>query len=605
MPIADMLALGVCWLSLTEVYWAMDAGLRRCTVLAVLALLLPVAAQTSPPDNDFQTLLHRGFEFHQREQYSEALSLLQRAWKLQPHDYFVNLLLGIDLLRTGRAPECIAFLKDAGRQRPKEEFPHEYLGEAQASLSHYAEAAGAYGEAVRVAPQSSQAAVALVDFSLARFAALSRQLRSSERGLAAEYRIEALSHPVVDGLSRQLLRRSAALDPEAPGIWSDLAIADFAAGDQPSAAQDAGQALQRNPHDLRAWQAEAMLAAQKGDWNQAARRLNAIAQRSPATLVQAAGEWPSRLQPGGASSVSGAAAIFLACAGQVKCSPLELAHKLPPAKGCGGASPANLFHEQRWECVAALPSLQPRASLQRGAALAHIARCDRAIPALERGLASTPEVEPMFLLSVCYARQAGEVASRLQQSASDKAQLHMIRGDILLRLRADGAGAAAEYKTALETGDKDGSLWARLAEAQLAAGQPDVAQLSAHRALGLNAHSLPAMRTLARISMQNRDYTTALPYLRQLAQREPQDLGTRVELGTACAQTGALEEARSNLGTALRHGYPDQKGSLHYLLGTVLRRLGRGSEAEQAFAAARRLSDNFQQTSHRDQDEHP
>jgi tetratricopeptide (TPR) repeat protein len=584
----------------------MDAGLRRCTVLAaVLALLLPVAAQTRPGDNDFQALLHRGFEFHQREQYSEALPLLQRAWKLQPHDYFVNLLLGIDLLRTGRASECIAFLKEAERQRPKEEFPQEYLGEAQAALDHYAEAAAAYGEAVRVAPQSSQAAVALVDFSLARFATLSRQLRSSQRGLAAEYRIEALSHAVADPLRRQLLRRSAALDPGAPGIWSELAIADLGAGDQTSAAQDAQQALQRNPGDLRAWQADAMLAAEKGDWNQAARRLNAIAQRSPATLAQAAAQWPSRLQPAEAAAVSGPAALFLACVGHANCSPSELARKLPPAQRCASASPANLFHEQRWECLAALPSQQPRASLQRGTALAHMARCDRAIPALERGLSSTAEVEPMFLLSVCYARQAGEVASRLQQSASDAALLHMIRGDILLRLRADGAGAAAEYKSALASGDKDGSLWARLAEAQLAAAQPDLAQQSARQALELNPHSLPAMRTLARIAMQNRDYSTALPYLRQLAQREPQDLGTRVELGTACAQTGALEQARSNLGTALQHGYPDQKGSLHYLLGTVLRRLGRAPEAEQAFAAARRLSDNFQQTSHRDQDEHP
>ena len=584
----------------------MDAGLRRCTVLvAVLALLLPVAAQTPPVGDDFQTLLRRGFEFHQREQYSEALPLLQRAWKLQPHDYFVNLLLGIDLLRTGRAAECIVFLREAGRQRPKEEFPHEYLGEAQASLGHYAEAAGAYDEAVRVAPQSSQAAVALVDFSLARFAALSRQLRSSEHGLAAEYRIEALSHSVAGASRRQLLQHSAALDPEAPGIWSELAVTDLGAGDQASAAHDAQLALQRNPDDLRAWQAQAMLAAQRGDWNQAAYRLNAIAQRSPATLAQAAGDWPSKLQPGEAGFVSGAAAIFLACLRQPSCSPRELSRKLPPAKRCVGASPANLFHEQRWECVAALPSQRPPISLQRGAALAHIGRCNLAIPALERGLASTPEVDPMFLLSVCYARQAGEVASRLQQSAGDEALLHMIRGDILLRLRANGAGAAAEYQTALAAGDNNGRLWARLAEAQLAAGKQDAAQQSAHKALELDTHSLPAMRTLARIAMQNRDYATALPYLRQLVQREPQDLGTRVELGTACAQTGALEEARGNLGTALQHGYPDQKGSLHYLLGTVLRRLGRGSEAEQAFAAARRLSDSFQQTSHRDQDEHP
>lgn len=581
----------------------MDAGLRRCiTFIAAIALLLPVAAQVPPEASDFDVLLHRGFEFHQREQYSAALPLLQRAWKLQPHNYFVNLLLGIDLLRTGRAAECIAFLKEAARQRPKEEFPYEYLGEAQAGLGHYAEAASAYRNSVRVSPQSSQAAVAVVDFSLARFAALSRQLRSSERGLAAEYRIEAMSHSLNDPSRRQLLLRAAALDRDAPGIFSELAVADVAAGDAAAARQDTEEALQRNSNDLRAWEAQAMRAAEKGDWAEVAQRLNAIAERSPSALAQAVAEWPARLQPGDESLVSGAAAVFLRCV-QANCSTEELSHKLPPPRGCSKAAPATLFRAQRWDCLAAAPSAQ--VSRERGMALALINRCNRAIPVLERSIVPSPEVEPMFLLSVCYARQAGEVASRLQQSGGEEALLHMIRGDILLRLRADGPAAVAEYQAALAAGDKSSSLWARLAEAQLAANQPDTARQSAQKALALDSHSLSAMRTLARIAMQSRDYATALPYLRQLAGREPKDLGTRVELGTACAQTGALQDALNNLGTALQRGYPDEKGSLHYLLGTVLKRLGRGPEAEQAFATARRLSDNFQHSSRRDQDERP
>jgi Flp pilus assembly protein TadD len=39
---------------------------------------------------------------------------------------------------------------------------------------------------------------------------------------------------------------------------------------------------------------------------------------------------------------------------------------------------------------------------------------------------------------------------------------------------------------------------------------------------------------------------------------------------------------------------------LHSLLGTVLKKMGRDAQAEQAFAEAARLSDAFQQRSYRD-----
>lgn len=581
----------------------MEAGQRGCILLLVVIIfLLPAAAQTRTTATDFDDLLHRGFDFHQRQEYAQALPLLQKARRLRPQEYFVNLLLGIDLLRTGRPAEAVGFLKEAARRRPGEEFPYEYLGEAQATQYNYAAAADAYAGALRVAPQSSQAAVAMVDFSLARFAALSRQLRSSEHGLAAEYRIEALSHSAGDSSRRQLLQRAAALDGDAPGIWSDLALADIAAGDHTTAGQDLREALRRNPNDLHAWEAEAMLAAQSGEWKAAARRLNAIAERSPAMLAQAAAGWPASLQPAESASFSGPAAIFFACVRRRNCPPEALEPKLSPPLRCAGAAPELLFQQQRWECLAESRTAHP---LQRATAFARTGRCREAIPLLERGIGSNPIVEPLFLLSICYARQAGDTAARLPPSPSNEAALHLMRGDILLRLRADGAGAAREYESALAAGDREAGLRARLAEAQLASGQTDAARQSAQAALRLEPHSPAAMRTLARLAMQDRAYATALPYLRQLAAREPRDLGTRVELGTACAQTGALAEALSNLSSALDQGYPDEKGSLHYLLGTVLRRMGREAEAEQKFAVARRLSDAFQHTSRQEQNEHP
>ena len=102
--------------------------------------------------------------------------------------------------------------------------------------------------------------------------------------------------------------------------------------------------------------------------------------------------------------------------------------------------------------------------------------------------------------------------------------------------------------------------------------------------------------------MQERDYATALPYLREFVASSPTDAVARIELGKACAQTGALDEAWRNLAPVLDRGYPDEKGSLHYLLANVLKRVGRAQEAEKEFSESQRLSAAFQQKSYRDRE---
>jgi tetratricopeptide (TPR) repeat protein len=587
---------------------------RRQIPLMAFATFLTVAAgvwgQAAPAPN-FDGLLRQGFEYHQREDYADSIPLLRRAWKLQPHNYFVNLLLGIDLLRTGDPGAAVIFLKEASRIRPEEDFPYEYRGEAESDLGHFAQAAIAYAQAVRVAPQSPQATVGWVDFSLARFATLSSKLRSSREGLAAEYRLEALAHPLGSPSRLQLLRRSKDLDGNGPGIWSELALAEIAGDDWKAAQSDTETAQQKDPNDLRAWAAEAMLAAENNDWPHAIERLNAISTRSPATLEQVFAEWPAKLQPPEGQAIpSGAALAFVNCLkSDHRCTPSTLRAHLPAPETAAHAPGVVLLRQQRWEQLAQLPVSSGAGKetwLRYGTALAHMNECQRAIPALERGFdQSSAAVQSMFLLSWCYAQEAGSVAQRVQQSDGEDAPIHIMRGDIFLRLQANSTGAIAEYAAALRMNDKDPSVWDRLAEAQLSAGQVNSARTSAQNALRLDPHRLSAKQTLAKIAMQERQYDVALPYLRQLVEHDPRDVSTRVQLGTACAQTGALQEALRNLEPALESGYPDQKGSLHYLLGTVFRKLGKTSEANAAFAAARQLSDAFQHSSYRDPDDQP
>jgi predicted Zn-dependent protease len=104
--------------------------------------------------------------------------------------------------------------------------------------------------------------------------------------------------------------------------------------------------------------------------------------------------------------------------------------------------------------------------------------------------------------------------------------------------------------------------------------------------------------------MSERNYPTALSLLDQLAKLEPDDAWTRVQQGTAYAQTGRPEEAVQRLKPALDAGYPDEKGALHAVLAGQLRKLGRDHDANSATDEAIKLADSFEEHTQNKPDEH-
>lgn len=223
--------------------------------------------------------------------------------------------------------------------------------------------------------------------------------------------------------------------------------------------------------------------------------------------------------------------------------------------------------------------------------------CEAAIPLLERRMAVASQkidTDAAFRLSICYATEAGIVAGRLGASAGDMAAVHKLHGDVLLRLKNDPEAAEKEYRDAVSLRPRDPQLMERLAEAQLSSGDSEGAKASAQAALAIDPHRAAALRTLAAIAMNDRNYEQALPLLQQLSAQAPSDKTIAVELGRALAETGDSTGALRLIDPALKAGYPDEKGALHALLARVLRRLGRDAEAEQAANEARRLSDAFQ-----------
>jgi predicted Zn-dependent protease len=172
----------------------------------------------------FPTLLKQGFALHEKAQYAEAIPVLEQARKLEPRDYFVNLLLGIDLLRTGKPAEAIPRLTLAATANPAEEFPEDYLGEAHAALGHNALAAEAYQQGIARGHDSEQSLEAWAGFALERFRQIGETLRATDAGLAVARRLQeaaksedrgvtasncAQSVPI---LERRLTAKGAALD---------------------------------------------------------------------------------------------------------------------------------------------------------------------------------------------------------------------------------------------------------------------------------------------------------------------------------------------------------------------------------------------------------
>jgi tetratricopeptide (TPR) repeat protein len=568
---------------------------------------LPVAhAQSASSSGEtFDSLLRRGSELNQRGDFQDALPLLGKAWQLRPHDYSANLLLGIDLVRTGKSEAAIGFLKEAARLNPNEEPAYTYRGEAEADLGHNAEASAAYLRALAIAPTSQPAIEAWVDYSLGRLNHIASQLHTSDQGLAAQYRINALSCSVADTECRKFLLRAAALDPGAPGIWSEIAFADFAGGDLAEARKNVDLAVRQNPEDLRAKEVEALLAATRGDWTAAVAALNTIGARSPGVLAQYLADWPASLQPVDRAAVTGPSAAYLDCARRKNCSVGELRSRLPVAQE-GVISPDALMSQQRWEAIVSLPAPAPndeQAWFRRGAAFAHLGDCMHAIPALENVRGKDADAVPRgFLLSSCYAMEGVEALGQIERAGGDPALLQMLRGEILL-LHADAVGAVSAYSAALAIHANDAHILERLAEAQRQTGDLAAAEKTALRALQIDPYRFSAMKTFAFATIVERKYDEALPYLKQLAIHNPNDLAVQAKLGTVYAATGNQAEALRNLAEALNNGYPDERGSLHYLLGTAQRSMGRKEEAAQSFAKARQLSDDFQNSVHQDQNE--
>lgn len=536
-------------------------------------------------DAQFESLLKQGFELHRQREYRRAIPLLEQARALRPADYFVNLLLGIDHLRLGDARRALPRLESARKVRNGDPAVMGYLAEAHSVLGEFDRAAEALQLVASQAGAREEDHLNLVKFYLRRFRAVSEELRSTNTGLAYSYRLQALaSRARKDSKERQMLLRARVLEPQLPGLETALGHLYLAEGRWDEAASAFDRARTLNPDDLELMIGKAVLAARLGDWQETGVLLSEVATRSRHVFSKAIRDWPAAFP-----------------------IPPDLKRQLQeagtqPTATAEQLATQRLYQQQRWERLVEKQQASagpPLESLWLGVALARLERFEEAVVPLERARREAAlRIEACYWLALCYARAAEKGNLRLSEKGRRSPFLHLVKGEVLLRLALDGASAVAEYRKATDLLPQDPAAWTGLAEAQMLAGDSQGARESGNRALQLDGRRFEALQILGEACLQERDYTAAIHPLQEASRAHPANLRVRLLLGRAYAKSRREADALPLLESVLRDGYPDEKGTCHYLLGEVLRRLGRTQEAERAFEQAKQLSDSFARSAH-------
>jgi len=559
-------------------------GLRFARLFLCCFAVVCVAQQSA----DLDKLLQEGAAFNRQSDYTRAIPVLRQAINLAPQNPTANYLLGVALLQSGHPADAVAPLQIAAQATSGDYAAAGYLGDAEMELKEFSLAAEAFLSAVSRSPESEQTLIWWTDYSLERYRVLELSLRTTARGRAAMLLGAAESVNIELKQKKALLEQAAELDPGFPEILGELGIAQALLGEQAEAVASLKVARQNAPNAISIVKLEALVAAARGNWDEANSKLLDLDRRSQAEFKGMVAEWPKNLLPGVnrddplwqclRNSRSDCAAI-----------------RVQPDADQTAPSP-QLYAEGRWERLIAAhaPPADDAASwFWRGMALARTGDCAHAIPALERGLKAGAEMDAAQLAS-CYQREAIQSADRLH-ALGREAAVHLIRGDILLSIRLDPAKAVDEYIEALRLRPNDPQLLEKLAEAYFSEGEMEKARQTAQQALALNPNRAQLLRLLIEDSMSERDYAAALSMLDRLAAIEPENQWIGVQRATAYAQTSRPAEAVRALQPALDRGYPDEKGSLHAMLAGQLRKLGRTEDASRATAQAIRLADAFAQ----------
>jgi tetratricopeptide (TPR) repeat protein len=544
---------------------------------------------------------------------------------LNPNLYVPNLFLGIDFVRTSKAPQAIPFLTKAERINKSDPQTPLALGRAYFVTGRFSPAAREFARATTLDPKLG---AAWFSMGIARL----NQVEADAHKMSVENKSSAFAGALfAESLEKQgrfseaasLYRSLFVLKPQPPCVHSELGFALLRHHDTEGAVSEFAGEQTAHPECGLALLGQARLAIEKGDNAQAIKLLQELLSRdrgfftaNAAILLEGLASdqivsLMSYLSEPSADLPAGVRNTFIAVFNDVEqpwdedrgvpeSAPFATA-KLIPAEG---HSAGNISAEQYYaagnfeQCSRQLDPVTYAAHADKLRLLAACAffagdneRALTAATALETLQPHSPEA--LYWSIQANQRLALKSLARFQQLDSNSARSHVLLGDIYYQLeRYDGA--QAEYTKALAIAPGDPAALLGLATAYLSNNNAQQAMETAEIALE-RAPDDPALNLIiAEVLVAKTQFAEAEPFLKKSLTAKPQMLGhVHALLGKVYSETGRTRDAIEQLRMSTSS---DDTGSIHYLLARLYRQVGDTKDATAALGEVKAIKQRRDQS---------
>jgi tetratricopeptide (TPR) repeat protein len=199
--------------------------------------------------------------------------------------------------------------------------------------------------------------------------------------------------------------------------------------------------------------------------------------------------------------------------------------------------------------------------------------------------AHSRDAQARYLLAKTNRSLSLSVLASMLAAAPDSPRTHQLMAQTLAE-RDESEKALAEYRKVEAAAPTLGGVHFAIGELLWKMEQIDAAMAEFQQELRLNPAYAEASAAAGTILVSQHQADQAIPYLEKAIELKPGLLPAHQELGKALYQRQEFARADKELRKALAD---DPEGSIHYLLGTVDKQLGRDAEANSAFAESRRI----------------
>jgi len=522
-----------------------------------------------------------------QKNYQEAVALFSQALHDDPSLVDAYLFRGIAFLNLQKPDQALSSLERFYRLRPSDPEVRYYLAGAYNALGDYSKAAECYSAQLQLTPERTELWYFLGECLLDIPRQMKTDLLGGPRGKYVSWMLDAQEQTakgdftVAEGDFRESIRA----DPANPAAYVELGNLLLREGKHREATGQFQEALQHAPQNCRALEGLGDVELALGDVPASIAQYAKVAGDREACL-----EAPVPMNLGLSPAEFGARLKTLSeYAASAKWRPAaksELSRLKSHASGVEELAAAERSDASKLEpCRSAAPRREwlssPGVHLFLANCLENRADLQGAIKALSAAepRLNSDDPETGYWLFSLYLRLAQDVLAEFASRAPNSYLLDQVRAETF-ELQGRDAEAEQEYKKSIASSGGDPNPFIEFGRFKCKRNELDDAVAVLKEALARAPYNVRANDLMGQACFMKGDYAVALPYLRNATRAEPGNEDTRIRWAQSLAKLGDIQQAV----TVLEAAPSDGDGRVHYVLAGYYRKLGQKEQTARALA---------------------